>query len=159
MSRKYRIRLICMAITGIMIMVSCGGSPPSPEPKIYLPSQFLWQKDSPINQTSFPLTTGNPGHTIQEKKVQHERGFGPFFQAPDLYIAAEANGQQLLNSEIQHMQTLGWQLLFKPTSTGSFPIYGLYVTFHADSYYCFVEYTASRLDEDQGSQTLDVYYN
>jgi len=72
---------------------------------------------------------------------------------------AEMNGQQFLTSEIDRMKTSGWQQLFKPTATGSYPIYSIYVTFRADSFYCFVEYTASRLDESQGSQTMDIYYS
>lgn len=140
---------------------SRGDSTPTPsfkEPGIYFSSQFYWQKDAQSRQIPIPLTGHNPGPTFQAKKIRHEYGFGSSLKASDLYSAVVASGQQILSDDINHMKSFGWQSLFNPTSTGTFPTYILYVTFRVGIFYCFVEYTASSLDQAQSSQTLDIYY-
>lgn len=167
MVRKHTLYLALFACVMSLSLMSCDTSPsqgnatPTPsikEPGIYFSSQFYWQKDTQRWQIPIPLTGQNPGPTIQAKNIRHEYGFGSPLKASDLYSAAVASSQQVLNDETDHMKSLGWQPLFAPTPTGTFPSYVLYETFRVASFYCFVEYTASGLDQAQSSQTLDVYY-
>lgn len=166
MSAKYNISTLCSSLLFAIMIVSCNNplsqtptAPVSKEPAIFLLPQFLWQKDARKIEVAFPLNGQNPGPVLDVKNAQHEYGFGSSLEATDLYSAAVANGQKFMNSEITQMKSFGWQSLFTPTPTGSFPVYDLYTTFRYGSYYCYVEYTASQLDKKQGTQTLDIYYS
>lgn len=165
--RKHALFLTILVCIMALPLVSCNTSPSQgnatttssiKEPGIYFSSQFYWQNDTQRWQIPIPLTGQNPWPTIQASNIRHEFGFGSPLKAADLYNAAVTSGQQVLNDETHRMKSLGWQPLFNPTPTGIFPTYVLYETFRIASFYCFVEYTVSGLDQAQGSQTLDIYY-
>lgn len=128
------------------------------EPSIYLPPQFLWTTDKSTIQIPIPLTSNNPGPTIQII-ARHERGFESRLTGSDLPAEADTDGRHVLATIIEHMQYLGWKALLTPTRTDSFPSYALYVTFQAGQQYCFVEYHAAELDQLQAFRSLDVYLN
>jgi hypothetical protein len=168
MKRKHTLFPALFVCIAIFPLIGCNSSPSQgnatptlsvKEPAIYFPSHFYWQEDARRWQIPLPLTGQNPGPTFQGKNLRHQFGFGSPLQASDLYSAAMTSGQQVLQDETNQMIALGWQPLFQPTATGTFPVYVLYETFRLDSFYCFVEYTASGLDQTQSSQTLDMYYS
>lgn len=166
MGTRFNTSLFCLSLLIALMIASCSNpssqkpvAPASREPAIFLLPQFLWQKDAHRVEVAFPLNNQNPGPVLDVKNAQHEYGFGSSLKAADLYSAAVANGQQFMDSETTHMKLSGWQPLFTPMPTGSFPVYDLYMTFRFGQYYCYIEYTASHLNTTQGIQTLNMYYS
>lgn len=163
MGQRRRLRtLLCCAIA-VVFLFACGdyfyAAFPSRAPTIAYPAQFQWHHDvagAPA-QMSVPITASNPGPAVA-LRVAHDRGFGPILRGPAVSDAAARSGQQVLATEVSQLKAQGWQILFTPTETGSYPQYILYVTLRAGSHYCFVEYSATALSADQASQQLDIYH-
>jgi hypothetical protein len=153
---------LCFAFLLLLILSSCGNSPTTftKEPKLFLPKQFQWQQENQKTElkVAIPTTSNNPGPVVNET-VHHEQGLGLLLTDSNISQKETVAGQQVIAVATNGLKKLGWQPLFPPTTTGSYPNYVLYVTFRSTTYYCFVEYTATILDHIQASQQLDIFYS
>jgi hypothetical protein len=163
MGKQRRLRMLLACAIAVVFLFACGdyfyAAFPVREPAIVYPPAFQWHHDASATpaQMSIPTTASNPGPAIA-LHVAHERGFGPLIHGSGVMDAATRTGQQVIAVETDRLKAQGWQILFTPTETGSYPQYVLYVTLRAGSHYCFVEYSATALSADQASQQLDIYH-
>lgn len=158
---KLKSTWFCFVIL-LVALSGCGNSSTSTtkEPKLVLLEQFQWQLDNQETdlKVAIPTTSNSPGPVVN-KPVHHEQGLGILLTSSDISQKEVMAAQQVIAAETTSLKKLGWQPLFHPTATGSYPNYVLYITFRSNTYYCFVEYTATTLDQTQASQQLDVYYS
>jgi hypothetical protein len=161
-----RLRPLWACLSGLLVagaLLACADLSTvivAPSPGIVLPAQFHWHTVNPGHQDplALPITAQRPGPTITVP-LTHESGVGaPVYAANALGVAGAA-GQQVMATEIARLTVAGWQALFTPTVTGSFPQYVLYTTLRSGAHYCFVEFSASALTRQEASQQLDVYHN
>jgi hypothetical protein len=128
-------------------------------PGVALLPQFQWHLEPRAGQAelAIPTTSRTPGPRISVHAT-HQIGFGAPIQGAQAMQTAAAVGQQVVATEVGQLKAKGWQPLFTPIVTGSYPSYVLYVTLRSGSHYCFVEYSANTLTPRQASQELDLYH-
>jgi hypothetical protein len=154
----------CLPLFGLscllaIMLFGCGGGT-TIKPGLYYPNHYQWSQvdGSSLPTVSVPTTAENPGPVVSEP-LHHEQGLGSLLYGANLLSKEIATSHQIIALVTQHLSQSGWQALFKPTATGSFPQYVLYITFQSNSYYCFVEYSATEITLTQASQQLDIYYS
>ena len=160
--RWARASAVCVAVA--FALMACGNLtgvlPPQPAPHVSLPAPFQWRTVGEAGKTriAVPTTAQSPGPTVNIQAT-HEAGVGPPITGDGALDTAASMGGQVMAAEIGQLKAAGWEPLFTPTVTGSFPQYVLYTTLRDGPHYCFVEYSATELTPQQASQHLDIYHS